>query len=209
MPRGLFITFEGGEGVGKTTQIKTLQNFLKTQGHDVVLTREPGGCPAAEDIRALIFQSDYAEQWTPQAETLLMYAARDMHIKEVIAPALDAGKTVLCDRYIDSTRVYQGIVKGVDRQFIAGLEQHIAGNAMPDMTVILDLTAEIAMMRVQGRGAENHHDRGDVAFYEKLRQGFLEIAKANQDRCVIVNADNEIDEIAAQIKNLVEQKISN
>ena len=107
MSRGVFITFEGGEGVGKSTQIKLLETALMEQGRDVIVTREPGGTPAAEDIRNVLFDPKHDEAWTAEAETLMMYAARDLHIKDVIAPALDAGKIVLCDRYIDSTRVYQ------------------------------------------------------------------------------------------------------
>lgn len=207
MSRGVFITFEGGEGVGKSTQIKYLEKSLKEKGCDVVVTREPGGCPAAEDIRSLLFCSDHDGNWTVETETLMMFAARSMHIKEVIAPALAAGKTVLCDRYMDSTRVYQGNVKGMDVSFIHALEDKIIGKYIPDAVFILDLEAEIAMERVQSRGVENHHDRGSINFYEQLRQGFLGIAKENADRCVIVDASQDKETIAAEIIRVVEEKL--
>ncbi len=211
MVGGFFITFEGGEGVGKTTQIKYLESALKEQGYDVVVTREPGGTPAAEDIRNLIFNPKHDESWTVEAETLMMFAARSMHIKEVIAPALTAGKVVLCDRYMDSTRVYQGVVKGVDMSLIQALEDNIIGDIIPNLTFILDLEASVAMARVQGRGAENHHDRGSVEFYERLRQGFLGIAQdndyKNNGRCAIVDASQNEEIIAAAIIKVVEEKL--
>lgn len=208
MTKGFFVTFEGGEGVGKSTQIKNLGQNLKSQGHDVVITREPGGCPVAEDIRNLIFDKKYAENWSIEAETLLMYAARSMHIKEIIAPALSAGKIVLCDRYMDSTRVYQGFVKKIDLGFIQTLEEKIVGQYVPDLTFILDLKANEAMARVKGRGAENHHDRGSEAFYEGLRQGFLKIAKDDKTRCAIVDASQEIDFITGEIFKIAQEKIN-
>ncbi len=207
MLRGVFVTFEGGEGVGKSTQVKKLEIALKEKGHDVVVTREPGGCPAAEDIRNLIFHPDYDGNWTVEAETLMMFAARSMHIKEVIAPALTAGKIVLCDRYIDSTYVYQGNIKGGAPSFMRELEQNIVKEVMPNLTFILDVPAEVAMERVQSRGVENHHDRGDREFYEQLRQGFLNIAKDNADRCVIVDASQDEETIAAEIIKVVEEKL--
>ncbi len=206
MSRGVFITFEGGEGVGKSTQIKILEIALKEQGREVIVTREPGGTPAAEEIRNLLSHNVYGGNWTPEAEMMLLFAARAMHIKDVIAPALDAGKTILCDRYIDSTRVYQGHLQQVDKDFIDALEQKIVGEHTPDVTFILDLPAEDAMARVQTRGAQDHYDRGDLEFYETLRQGFLDIAQDSTERCVIVDAGQSIEEIAVEIIKVLENK---
>ena len=207
MEQGLFITFEGGEGVGKTTQIKHLEDALTAKGHDVILTREPGGTPAAEAIRTLLSHTEHGGTWTPQAEVMLLFAARDMHIKEVIKPALADGKIILCDRYIDSTRVYQGHLQGLDMEFILDLEKQIVGDFIPELTFILDLPAEQAIERVQSRGARDHYDRGDLNFYEKLRQGFLKIAKDNSTRCVIIDASQDETVIAATILATVENRI--
>ncbi len=207
MNKGLFITFEGGEGVGKTTQIKHLEASLKEKGLDVILTREPGGTPAAEEIRHLLSHDVHGEKWTPEAEVMLLFAARAMHIKDVIAPALEAKKIILCDRYIDSTRVYQGHLQGMSMNFIHELEARIVGKYMPDVTLILDLDAAQAMARVQSRGASDHYDRGDQAFYEGLRQGFLQIAQDNPARCAIIDASQDEKAIAADILKAVEQKI--
>lgn len=208
MTQGFFITFEGGEGVGKTTQIKRLEEYLKAQKHDVVTTREPGGTKSAEAIRDLIFASDYDGQWTVDAETLMMFAARSMHIKDIIKPAVNASKTVLCDRFIDSTTVYQGLVKGYDLDFIKSLQDQIIGQYMPNLTIILDLSADIAMERVKGRGADNENDRGSIDFYQNLRQGFLDIAAQNQRRCVIIDANQDIEDIATDIQKIVTDRIS-
>lgn len=199
MSNGLLITFEGGEGAGKSTQIKKLSENLQSIGQDVVMTREPGGCPAAEDIRNLLFSKEHDGQWDVGSETLLMFAARAMHIKDVIAPAIKAGKIVLCDRYMDSTRVYQGFVKKMDMGFIHSLEERIIGKYMPDMTFLLDLPAETAMARIQKRGAENENDRGPLDFYNALRNGFLDIAKNESDRCVIIDGTQGIDDISEAI----------
>lgn len=204
---GVFITFEGGEGVGKSTQIQHLAQALESKGHDVIVTREPGGCPSAEAVRDLLFSADYDGTWTPEAETLMMFAARAQHIQEVIAPALTAGKTVLCDRYMDSTRVYQGDVNGVELSFIENLEKNIIKQRIPDLTVILDLEAKMAMNRVYSRGAQNKNDLGDTGFYEALREGFLHIAQDNPERCAIVDASQEEQTIATQILSLVEEKL--
>lgn len=207
MSDGFFITFEGGEGVGKTTQIQHLKSALETKGRDIVLTREPGGTPAAEEIRDLLSHHHHGETWTPEAEVMLLFAARAMHIKEVIKPSLEAEKTILCDRYIDSTRVYQGHLQAMDMNFILDLEKRIVGNVIPDLTFILDLPAEKAMARVQDRGAEDHYDRGDKDFYEGLRQGFLKIAEDNPERCAIIDASQDEQTIAANILELVEKRL--
>ena len=206
MTRGTFITFEGGEGVGKSTQIKLLEQALTAKGDSIVLTREPGGCSVAEDIRNLIFNPKYGDSLSAKSETLLMFAARDAHLKEVIRPALNSGKIILCDRFMDSTRVYQGSVKGVDMAFIDALEKEIIADDIPDLTFILDLPADAAMARVKGRGVENRHDEGDKDFYEGLRQGFLKLSNHNPDRYVTIDASQDIEAIATQILSVVEAR---
>jgi dTMP kinase len=201
---GLFITFEGGEGVGKSTQVSLLEQALKNSGHGVVVTREPGGTPTAEDIRNVLFNPKHDKAWTPQAEALMMYAARALHINDVITPALSAGKVVICDRYIDSTRVYQQECKSL----VDVLEGQIAKDTMPDVTFILDLDAEAAMARVGSRGAENRNDEKSVEFYKDLRQGFLEIAKNNPKRCEVINAMQSIEDIAKQVLNVTNERLS-
>ena len=208
MDKGFFITFEGGEGVGKTTQIKHLKRHLKDNGHDIILTREPGGTPAAEEIRSLLSHPAYGGKWTPEAEAMLLFAARAMHIKEVIAPALQQGQIVICDRYTDSTRVYQSHLQGLGMDFIDNLEKQIVGKYKPDLTFILDLPAQKAMERVQSRGAKDHYDRGNLEFYNKLRQGFLDIAAKNPERCDVVDATADEKTIADHIFSIVSKRLS-
>ena len=207
MQHGFFISFEGGEGVGKTTQIENLKEYLSSAGHDVIITREPGGTPEAEKIRDLVSDPDHGEKWTPHAELMLFFAARAMHIKDIIQPAIESGQIVLCDRYIDSTRVYQGHLQNLDMNFILQLEKEIVGTFIPNLTFIMDLDAETAMTRVQERGAKDHYDRGDLEFYEALRQGFLKIAADNAERCVIIDASQDKESIAAMIADAVDKKL--
>ncbi len=204
---GLFITFEGGEGVGKTTQIQQLETRLKENDRDVIVTREPGGTPAAEAVRNLLSHEEFGGDWTPNAELMLLNAARAMHIRDVIQPALEEGKIVLCDRYIDSTRVYQGHLARLDMNFIMDLERQIVGTHIPDLTFIMDLDAEKAMERVQSRGAMDHYDRGDLTLYQKLRDGFLSIANDNPNRCVTIDADQDAQKIADAIFSLTQEKL--
>ncbi|MCI5059452.1 MAG: dTMP kinase [Alphaproteobacteria bacterium] len=207
MAEGFFITLEGGEGVGKTTQIQLLQEHLEKQGREVVTTREPGGTKAAEEIRELLASPEFGQEWSAKAELLLMNAARAMHVRDVIAPALKNSEIVISDRFIDSTRVYQGIVRGIDMDFIKELEKQIVGEHMPDFTLILDLPVEEAIKRVEDRGSDHHYDRAGAEFYQKLRDGFLQIAKMEPDRCAIIDASGNADEIANDIWTIVSSKI--
>lgn len=206
--KGFFVSFEGGEGVGKTTQIKALNDYLVQNGCGVTTTREPGGCKAAEDIRDFIFKSDHAGKLSAETETLLMFAARQEHIQQVIAPTLDDAKIVLCDRYIDSTRVYQGLANDVDLHFIKSLEDNIVGDVKPDLTFLLDIDAQVAFDRVQSRGAESHYDKSDLAFYQKLREGFLRIAESEPDRYVLIDANRAPDDITQDIIDKLEEKLA-
>lgn len=208
MTRGFFITFEGGEGVGKTTQIQMLSDELKKSGHDVVVTREPGGTPQAEVLRNLLSDKTHGEEWTPEAEAMLLFAARAMHIRDVIKPALEAGKTIISDRYIDSTRAYQGYLQGLGHNFIQLLEDKVVGEFVPDLTLVLDLPVDVAMARVQKRGAEDHYDNAEESVHETLRNAFLDIAEKEPTRCHVFNADQNENILAADILSVVQERLS-
>jgi dTMP kinase len=193
--RGRFITFEGGEGVGKSTQIRRLVARLEAQGHEVVATREPGGSPGAEAIRDLVLRGA-ADRWSPVTETLLMYAARRDHIERVIRPALARDAWVVCDRFADSTRAYQGAAGGTDPGLIAAMETYVLEEVRPDLTVIFDLSPEIGVGRAMDRaGAELRFESKGAAFHERLRQAFLEIAAAEPGRCVLLDASGSIEAV--------------
>jgi dTMP kinase len=205
--RGRFITFEGGEGAGKSTQLKRLAERLRSHGLDVVATREPGGSPGAEAIRELVLNGA-ADRWSPATETLLMYAARRDHIERVIAPALARGAWVVCDRFADSTRAYQGAGGGADPAFIAALEQHVLGEVRPDLTLILDLPPETGLERAQARGGEMRFESKGLAFHAKLRDGFLAIARAEPDRCRLIDAAGSMDAVADAIWTAVAARLA-
>ncbi|MBL4601969.1 MAG: dTMP kinase [Emcibacteraceae bacterium] len=200
MIKGKFITFEGGEGVGKSTQVKILAEKLSEAGIDVVLTREPGGSPGAEEIRALLVTGG-TDKWQPMTEALLHNAARAEHLDKTIKPALDAGKWVISDRYADSTLAYQGYGQGVSVDTLLELHKISTGDFWPGLTIILDGN-ELA--RAQKREQENtdKEDRyermGDV-FHAKLQASFRDIAEKNPDRCVIVSANGTIEEVAERV----------
>lgn len=193
----MFITFEGGDGGGKTTQIRLLRDRLTQAGRDVVLTREPGGTPEAEKIRALILQS--GNNWSPITETMMMFAARAMHVRDLIAPALAQGKTVLCDRFTDSTRAYQGYAGGMDLRVIEDLKKMTIGDLEPDVTIVLDIPAATGLARSQSGAAEGLQEAKGLGFQEKLRAGYLEIARAHPGRCRVIDAARDIDAVAADI----------
>lgn len=193
----MFITFEGGDGGGKTTQIRLLKDRLTQAGRDVVLTREPGGTPEAEKIRALILQS--GNNWSPITETMMMFAARAMHVRDLIAPALAQGKTVLCDRFTDSTRAYQGYAGGMDLRVIEDLKKMTIGDLEPDVTIVLDIPAATGLARSQSGAAEGLQEAKGLGFQEKLRAGYLEIARAHPGRCRVIDAARDIDAVAADI----------
>lgn len=203
---GLFITFEGGEGSGKSTQIRRLAARLQAQGRDVLVTREPGGTPEAEAVRALLVSGDVA-RWTAKSEALLNYAAREQHLEQVIRPALAAGRTVLCDRFMDSTRAYQGYAGGCEMGFIDGLEKAIVGPTRPSLTLMFDLDPAIGLARAKTRGdavAEDRYERKGLAFHQKLREGFLDILRREPKRCRFVDAGQDVDAVAADVWSVVE-----
>ncbi len=208
MTRGCFITLEGGEGTGKSTQIGRLAAFLRSRVGEPVVTREPGGSPGAEQIRNLVVNGP-PEKWSAQTETLLMYAARRDHIERVIEPALARGDWVICDRFHDSTRAYQGVAGGGDPALIRTLEDHILGRAVPDLTLVLDLPVEEGLARARARGeAEGRFEAKGPVFHEALRQAFLEIAVREPERCVVINASGSADEVAGRIAAAVSNRLA-
>lgn len=206
---GLFITFEGGEGAGKSTQIGLLAEFLRAQNLDPCITREPGGSPGAEAVRHVIL-SGGAEEYGPAMEALLFAAARADHIDQLIRPSLDDGKIVLCDRFIDSTRVYQGVTGNLDTIYMKALERVTVDGVMPDMTIIFDISAEKGLARAgkrRGNETVDRFEKEDVGVHEARRQAFLAIATAEPERCKVVDADRPQVEIAADIATLVEAEL--
>ncbi len=203
--RAHFITFEGGEGAGKTTQIARLRDFLARQGIDALTTREPGGCPEAEKIRTLLL--DPEADWDPLSETMLHYTARREHIRQTIAPAMERGQWVLCDRYADSTLAYQGYGMGVARQDINALAALDGGILRPDLTIIFDLPYEVGRARLQGRpGIADRYERLDESFHRRLRDAFLRIAREEPERCAVIDASANEEAVAAEIAALIEER---
>jgi dTMP kinase len=203
--RGRFITFEGGEGAGKSTQAATLAHRLKTVGVDVELTREPGGSPGAEIIRHVLL-SGAAEPLGAEAEAMLFAAARDDHLRSKIRPALERGSWVISDRFADSTRVYQGALGKVDERIINALERVTVGDLMPDLTFILDLPAKVGLKRAGKRrqgGPADRFEREGLQFHQKLREAFRALAQREPQRCVIIDAQAGSLQIAEQIWSVV------
>lgn len=208
--RGRFITFEGGEGGGKSTQAALLAQHLRATGIDVLVTREPGGSPGAEIIRHVIL-SGAAKPLGADAETILFAAARDDHIRMTIEPALSAGTWVICDRFLDSTRVYQGLLGQVDRTLIRALERVVVGPLMPDLTFIMDVPAEVGLERAAERRGTDNADRFEsetIDFHEKLRRAFAALAKVDADRCVLIDATQPREMVHDMIWKVVAERFS-
>ena len=197
--RGKFITFEGGEGSGKSTQIRYLFEAIKKAGQFVITTREPGGAPSAEQIRTLLVTGDI-DRWQPMTEALLNYAARIEHVSQTVEPALNAGTWVLSDRFADSTIAYQGYGHGINLQKLADLHQIVLGDFKPDLTIILDLSVKDGLRRAIIRGdSEDRYERMGSDFHNRLRDGFLEIANAETNRCVIIDATKSINVVRQSV----------
>jgi dTMP kinase len=205
----LFITFEGGEGAGKSTQIRMLAATLRASGHEVVVTREPGGSPGAEAIRHVVL-SGAAEPFGPEMEAVLFAAARADHIDRTIRPGLARGAVVLSDRFVDSSRVYQGATGGLDRPFMETLERATVEDMMPDLTLILDIDPEEGMRRANARRGASKADRFEkegLSLHRRRRKAFLEIAKAEPKRCKVIDASRPVEKIATEIANAVQAVI--
>ena len=206
MARGRFITFEGGEGAGKSTQVRRLAERLTAAGLWVTSTREPGGSPGAEALRGLLLQGE-ADRWSPVSETLLMYAARADHLETLIRPTLADGGWVVCDRFHDSTRAYQGAAGGAPADLIAALEAAVVGADLPNLTLVLDLPVEQGLERAAGRDALDRFESRDRAFHDRLRETFLAIAAREPDRCHVVDAAPAPDIVAAAVWDTVRTRL--
>jgi dTMP kinase len=207
--RGRFITLEGGEGAGKSAQAKRLETRLKTIGLEVLRTQEPGGSPVAEILREAIL-SGFAAQFGPEGEALLFAAARIDHLDKTIAPALQRGAWVVCDRFADSTRAYQGAAANLPERFIARLEEVAIGSQRPDLTLILDIPPEAGLSRAamrRGQGSADRFESQGLAFHETLRRAFLAIAAAEPQRCAVIDASKPEEEVAADIWSTVEARL--
>jgi dTMP kinase len=206
--KGRFITLEGGEGAGKTTQINRLNDALTERGFDVLTTREPGGSEGAEQIRHLLVNGDVA-RWDSMTETLLHYAARRDHVEKVIRPALEQGTWVISDRFADSTMAYQGYGHGLDPTVINGIYKLVLGEFSTDLTVILDLDTEEGLKRANSRAeGEDRYERMNIEFHQKLRQGFLEIARTSPKRCAVINASGDADTVFDALWDVVSNRLS-
>lgn len=207
---GLFITFEGVEGSGKSTQIQRLADRIKSKDAnlDLLVTREPGGTDSAESIRQLLV-TGRADKWRAATEAMLMSASRHEHVEHVIRPAIASGAIVVCDRFYDSTRVYQGIVGGVPEADIEALNNLACGNLVPDLTILLDMDVDEGLRRADGREtAETRFESKGVEFHRKVRSGFLELAARHSGRFVVIDAGREIDRVTSDIEAAVMPRLS-
>ncbi len=202
--RGKFITVEGAEGVGKSTQIQQLKSTLESCGISLRMTREPGGTPLAEEIRELLLVKR-EESMCERAELLLVFAARAQHIAQVIEPALAQGQWVICDRFTDATFAYQGGGRGLDRQLIAMLEQQVQGELRPDHSLLLDAPVEVGLARAGARAELDRFERENIAFFERVRAVYLQRAKAEPERFSVVDASLDIEQVSASVIALAQE----
>lgn len=206
MKRGQFITLEGGEGAGKSTQLKLLAEALGRAGQAHLLTREPGGTASAEKIRELLVSTDI--DLNAAEQTLLFLAARSAHLREVIYPALEKGVIVLCDRFADSTLVYQGIASGLGMDYVEALSKLAIGACDPDLTLLLDMDPQEGLNRARARGKDQRFEQYGLAFHEKLRNGFLALAKQEPERIAVIDASNAPEKVHADICAAIAQRLN-
>lgn len=204
---GKFITLEGGEGAGKSTQIAALVALLRASQLDVIETREPGGAPGAEDIRHLLVEGEPG-RWAPMTEALLHSAARAEHLARTVRPALASGTWVVCDRFTDSTLAYQGYGHGLGVDRIRALNDLVCQGLAPDLTLILDLPVETGLARAGARGGADRYERMGTEFHQRLRDGFLAIAATEPDRCAVIDASADVDTVAAAIAATVHERLA-
>jgi dTMP kinase len=203
---GQFISFEGGEGSGKSTQLRLLTAAFEKSGLPFLATREPGGSAGAEKIRSLLVSGE-VDSWDALTETILFNAARADHINKLLKPALTQGKTVICDRFLDSTIVYQGIGKGLGTDYIKNLHHILFDDFMPALTIILDIKPEDGLVRANKRaGDENRFEKLDIEFHQKIRAGFLKIAEMEQGRCVVLDANQDEERLHKQIVETIRSR---
>ena len=203
---GRFITLEGGEGAGKSSQIQVVKDYLEARGIDVVVTREPGGTPVGQEIRNLLVSGD-KDKWSPLSETLLILADRAAHLERVIRPALADGKYVVCDRFFDSTRAYQGIAGGLGVEVIHNLQQPVLGTTLPDVTLLLDIDPEKGLSRAQERGGDLRFESKTLAYHQTLRQAFLDFAKQEPERMVVIDSDQDIEAVSTDIITVLGERL--
>jgi len=196
---GKFITFEGGEGGGKSTQAARMAGYLRGKGLEVIETREPGGTPQGEDLRDLLVQGD-PDRWSALSELLLLTAARVEHVNRLIEPALAEGKWVICDRFADSTLAYQGIAGELGLELVEQLQQLAVGATSPDVTFLLDVRAEAGLQRAEKRGGAARFEKKGAAFHQTLRDGFLALANENPQRIVLIDGEDTFDNVWGQIE---------
>ncbi len=197
-PPGKFITIEGGEGVGKSTNADLIQSVLESRGCEVVVTREPGGTALGEALRSILLSADI-ESPVAMAELLIIFAARAQHLTTVIEPALAAGKWVLCDRFTDATYAYQGWGRNIDQRAIASLEQLVQGARRPDLTVLLDMDPSLGLARAKERAELDRFEQEELAFFNRVREGYLARAKEEPARWLIIDASKTLDEVTTVI----------
>ena len=199
---GKFITFEGGEGAGKSTQVKRLAGSLARHGYSVVETREPGGSPGAEEIRRLLVEGS-VDKWDAMTEALLLMAGRRSHLRDLIDPALQRGDWVLCDRFSDSTIAYQGYGQGMDISIIREIQRLAIGDVRPDLTLLLDIPAEKGLGRAEARGDAARYERMDIDMHHRIRDGFLQMVSNEPERFEVIDAQGTVDAIENQIRNCI------
>jgi dTMP kinase len=199
--RGYLITFEGSEGSGKTTQVNRLAERFEKHNFDVLVTREPGGTPIGEEIRRILMHSEVGSNMKPETELLLFAASRAQLVREVISPAIASGKVVLCDRFLDSTTVYQGVGRRIASEPVSMINKFAVGELMPDITVIMDLPAEVGLERARHRAREmpDRMEQENIEFYRKVREGYLVLAKALPGRFIVIDAAKSVEEVENDI----------
>lgn len=208
--KGLFITFEGGEGSGKSTQISALKKRLEAAGREVIETREPGGTPLGESIRHLLQHDVAGEGMSSESELLLFSASRAQHVRELIAPALLAGKIVLCDRFLDSSAIYQGVARALDARQVKVINEFAVGLIKPDLTILIDLSPEVGLARVRTRsnGKFDRMEQESLEFFQSVRAGYLDLAAAEPERFSVLDGNQSVEELSESIGAIVDAKIS-
>ena len=201
--RGKLITIEGGEGAGKSTNITFIKEYVEEKGLTPVMTREPGGTVLGERVRQMVLSPDSGEV-AAEAELLLMFAARAQHIRDVIRPALEQGRWVICDRFIDASWAYQGAGRGIDSQYLAFLERWILAGLMPDMTLLLDLPVETGMARVSQRGASDRFEQEQLSFFERVRAAYRQRAEDCKDRFIVIDASQDLPRVQASLADALD-----
>ncbi len=201
--KGKFITFEGGEGCGKSTHIERLATRLRQDGHQVLVAREPGGTAVGEQIRHILQYSRESAAMTPETELLLFCASRAQLVREIICPALNDGRMVICDRFFDSTTVYQGVGRKLDPQAVAAINSFAVGACVPDLTLVIDLDPRLGLERTRGRVLFDRMENQSLEFYDRVRQGYLDLARREPQRVKVVDGSQSIEAIEQQIWSLV------